>query len=75
VLTNRKPKVIVSHHLSLEEAARGCELFDKKQDDCHKVVLAPGTAPATAAGAANGLASTAPGGSGTPEHKTPPPFV
>lgn len=39
-----KPEAIISHHLSLEEAARGYELFDKKQDDCRKVVLTPGVA-------------------------------
>jgi threonine dehydrogenase-like Zn-dependent dehydrogenase len=76
-----KPEVIISHHLSLEEAARGYEMFDKKQDDCRKVVLTPGTAPGTASGTANGSASTAPGdttsvsGTGTAEHRTSPPFV
>lgn len=39
-----KPEAIVSHQLSLEEAVRGYEMFDKKQDDCRKVVLTPGRA-------------------------------
>ncbi len=37
-----KPEVIVSHHLALNDAARGYEMFDKKEDDCRKVVLTPG---------------------------------
>ncbi len=36
------PDVIISHHLKLEDAARGYELFDQKQEDCRKVVLTPG---------------------------------
>ena len=32
---------IISHTLLLEEAALGYELFDKKEDDCVKVVLKP----------------------------------
>lgn len=36
------PEVIVTHHLPLSEAARGYQLFDRKQDDCRKVVLTPG---------------------------------
>jgi threonine dehydrogenase-like Zn-dependent dehydrogenase len=41
-----QPDAIISHHLSLEEAVRGYEMFDKKQDDCRKVVLTPGAASA-----------------------------
>jgi threonine dehydrogenase-like Zn-dependent dehydrogenase len=37
-----KPEVIVSHHLALDDAARGYEIFDKKEEDCRKVVLTPG---------------------------------
>ncbi len=37
-----KPEVIVSHHLSLDDAVRGYHLFDRKEDDCRKVVLTPG---------------------------------
>ena len=37
-----KPEVIISHHLKLEDAVRGYDLFDQKQEDCRKVVLTPG---------------------------------
>ncbi|MEO6149590.1 MAG: zinc-dependent alcohol dehydrogenase [Mucilaginibacter sp.] len=33
---------IISHTLPLSEAAKGYEIFDKKEDDCVKVVLKPG---------------------------------
>ncbi|MBB4723735.1 zinc-dependent alcohol dehydrogenase [Xanthomonas euvesicatoria] len=36
-----KPSSIISHRMPLADAARGYELFDKKQDDCRKVVLTP----------------------------------
>lgn len=32
---------IISHSLPLSEAARGYDIFDKKEDDCVKVVLKP----------------------------------
>ncbi|MBC8090240.1 MAG: glutathione-dependent formaldehyde dehydrogenase [Phycisphaerae bacterium] len=35
------PGVIISHHLPLSDAARGYEIFEKKQEDCRKVVLTP----------------------------------
>lgn len=35
------PDVIISHHLPLSQAARGYEIFEKKQEDCRKVVLTP----------------------------------
>jgi threonine dehydrogenase-like Zn-dependent dehydrogenase len=38
-----RPEVIVSHQLSLEQAVQGYEMFDKKLDDCRKVVLTPGS--------------------------------
>jgi threonine dehydrogenase-like Zn-dependent dehydrogenase len=37
-----KPEVIVTHHLPLEEAARGYQIFNDKQENCRKVVLTPG---------------------------------
>ncbi|MDB6001869.1 MAG: Alcohol dehydrogenase GroES domain protein [Rhizobacter sp.] len=47
-----KPEVIISHQMPLEDAARGYEVFEKKQEDCRKVVLTPGMASAsTLAGA------------------------
>jgi threonine dehydrogenase-like Zn-dependent dehydrogenase len=36
------PGAIVSHHLSLDEAPHGYEIFQKKQEQCIKVVLHPG---------------------------------
>ena len=36
-----QPEVIISHRLPLSEAARGYEMFEKKQDECRKVVLTP----------------------------------
>lgn len=35
------PEVIISHHLPLRDAVRGYEVFDKKQEECRKVVLTP----------------------------------
>jgi threonine dehydrogenase-like Zn-dependent dehydrogenase len=37
------PSFIVTHRLPLEEAARGYEMFLRKEDACVKVVLRPGT--------------------------------
>jgi len=36
------PDAIITHRLPLAEAARGYEVFEKKQEDCRKVVLVPG---------------------------------
>jgi threonine dehydrogenase-like Zn-dependent dehydrogenase len=36
-----KPEAIISHRLPLEDAAKGYTLFDKKEEDCRKVVLTP----------------------------------
>ena len=33
------PTFIITHHLPLERAAEGYEIFNKKQDHCEKVVL------------------------------------
>lgn len=35
------PEVIISHRLPLEQAATGYQMFDKKEDNCRKVVLTP----------------------------------
>ena len=35
------PGAIITHRLPLAEAARGYEVFDKKEEDCRKVVLTP----------------------------------
>lgn len=35
------PNAIISHRMTLEQAAEGYKMFDKKEDDCRKVVLTP----------------------------------
>ena len=35
------PDIIISHRLKLADAPRGYEVFDKKEEDCRKVVLTP----------------------------------
>ena len=35
------PEVIISHRMSLEQAADGYKMFDKKDDACRKIVLRP----------------------------------
>lgn len=37
-----KPEEIITHRLSLTEAPEGYRLFDRKEEDCRKVVLVPG---------------------------------
>lgn len=37
-----RPEEIITHHLPLEEAARGYEIFEKRQEECRKVILVPG---------------------------------
>jgi threonine dehydrogenase-like Zn-dependent dehydrogenase len=41
------PEVIITHHLPLEDAARGYEIFEKREEECRKVVLTPGRGAAT----------------------------
>ena len=36
-----KPETVITHRMTLEEAAEGYKLFDEKQEDCRKVVLTP----------------------------------
>jgi threonine dehydrogenase-like Zn-dependent dehydrogenase len=50
-----EPQVIISHHLPLEEAVRGYQIFNDKEEDCRKVVLTPG-GPKSGADRAAGLA-------------------
>ena len=38
-----QPEAIITHRLSLEQAAEGYKLFDKKQEQCRKVILTPGS--------------------------------
>jgi threonine dehydrogenase-like Zn-dependent dehydrogenase len=35
------PSFVVSHHLPLEDAPKGYEIFKHKHDNCTKVVLKP----------------------------------
>ena len=35
------PQEIISHRLPLSQAAEGYKMFDKKEDDCRKVILTP----------------------------------
>jgi threonine dehydrogenase-like Zn-dependent dehydrogenase len=41
------PEVIISHRMGLEQAAEGYKIFDKKEEDCRKVILTPGDHKAT----------------------------
>jgi threonine dehydrogenase-like Zn-dependent dehydrogenase len=36
-----QPDVIISHRMSLAQAAEGYKMFDKKEDNCRKIVLRP----------------------------------
>ena len=36
-----RPEVIISHHMKLADAEDGYKMFDKKLDECRKVVLTP----------------------------------
>ena len=35
------PSFVITHHLSLDEAAEGYDMFKNKEDECIKVVLKP----------------------------------
>jgi threonine dehydrogenase-like Zn-dependent dehydrogenase len=35
------PEAIITHRMSLDQAAEGYRIFDKKEEDCRKVVLTP----------------------------------
>ncbi|HAW7255323.1 TPA: zinc-binding dehydrogenase, partial [Escherichia coli] len=37
-----KPEEIVTHYMPFEEAARGYEIFEKREEECRKVILVPG---------------------------------
>jgi threonine dehydrogenase-like Zn-dependent dehydrogenase len=37
------PEIIISHRMSLEQAAEGYRIFDKREEDCRKVILTPGS--------------------------------
>ncbi len=44
------PSFIISHHLPLEDAPRGFQIFRDKQEDCTKIVLKPGMQRQTGTG-------------------------
>ena len=35
------PSFVITHRMSLEDAPRGYDIFNKKEDNCIKVVLKP----------------------------------
>ena len=35
------PELIITHHMALEDAAKGYQIFDKAEEGCRKVVLTP----------------------------------
>ncbi len=37
-----QPEAIITHRLPLEQAAAGYRIFDKKEEECRKVILRPG---------------------------------
>ena len=37
-----RPEAIITHRLTLDQAARGYEIFNDKQEQCRKVILRPG---------------------------------
>ncbi|HEY0589287.1 MAG TPA: glutathione-dependent formaldehyde dehydrogenase, partial [Pseudoduganella sp.] len=36
------PETIITHRLPLEQAADGYRIFDRKEEECRKVILRPG---------------------------------
>lgn len=42
LLGKLQPEIIISHRLALNDAAEGYRIFDKKEQDCRKVILRPG---------------------------------
>lgn len=58
-----KPEEIVTHYMPFEEAARGYEIFEKREEECRKVILVPGATSAQAAQKqATGVINPMPGG-------------
>ena len=53
----------LGRHLSMALAARGYEIFDKRQEDCRKIILVPGAQSAEVAKErVTGLVNPMPGG-------------
>ena len=42
------PTFVITHRLPLSEAPKGYDIFNKKQDECIKIVLKPGVQTSTA---------------------------
>jgi len=38
-----QPEAIITHRMSLEQVAEGYRIFDKKEEECRKVILTPGS--------------------------------
>ncbi|EKD1795447.1 glutathione-dependent formaldehyde dehydrogenase [Salmonella enterica] len=58
-----KLEEIVTHYMPFEEAARGYEIFEKREEECRKVILVPGATSAQAAQKqATGVINPMPGG-------------
>lgn len=61
-----KPEEIITHHLPLEQAAEAYKIFEKREEDCRKIILIPGTAVTPAkkteseTGIENGVSVTPP---------------
>ena len=53
----------MTHYMPFEEAARGYEIFEKRQEDCRKIILVPGAQSAEVAKErVTGLVNPVPGG-------------
>ncbi len=35
------PDLIITHRMKLEDAAEGYRIFDKREEDCRKIILTP----------------------------------
>jgi threonine dehydrogenase-like Zn-dependent dehydrogenase len=33
------PTFVITHHMALEDAAKGYEIFNNKEDNCEKIIL------------------------------------
>jgi threonine dehydrogenase-like Zn-dependent dehydrogenase len=42
ILGALRPEIIISHRLSLKDAAEGYRIFNEKEEECRKVILRPG---------------------------------
>ena len=57
------PEEIVTHYLPLADAERAYKIFEKREEECRKVILVPGAeTPDAAAQQVKGLVNAFPGG-------------